>query len=124
MTYYFGVYGKENKNRSFNHTTIEVTQYIENNEKFDGKIINIRTKAIQPYIYTLIANQTSPEEFAENRVMKASVYGYGRYIFFNDNIDENIVYVFEYNEKLKYDLIEKGFEVENYNEDICIVYKE
>ena len=124
LTYYFGVYGKENKNRSFNHTTIGVTQYIENNEKFDGKIINIRTKAIQPYIYTLIANQTSPEEFAENRVMKASVYGYGRYIFFNDNIDENIVYVFEYNEKLKYDLIEKGFEVENYNEDICIVYKE
>lgn len=124
LTYYFGVYGKENKNRSFNHTTIEVTQYIENNEKFDGKIINIRTKAIQPYIYTLIANQTSPEEFAENRVMKASVYGYGRYIFFNDNINENIVYVFEYNEKLKYDLIEKGFEVEKYNEDICIVYKE
>ena len=124
LTYYFGVYGKENKNRSFNHTTIEVTQYIENNEKFDGKIVNIRTKAIQPYIYTLIANQTSPEEFAENRVMKASVYGYGRYIFFNDNIDENIVYVFEYNEKLKYDLIEKGFAVENYNEDICIVYKE
>lgn len=124
LIYYFGVYGKENRNRSFNYTTIEVTQYIESNEKFDGKIINIRTKAIQPYIYTLIANKTSPEEFAENRIMNVSIFAYYRYVFYNDAISENVVYVLEFDEKLKDDLIEKGFEVENYNEDICILYKD
>lgn len=125
LAYYFGVYGKENKNMSFNHTTIEAVQYIESNEKFDGKIINIRTKAIQPYIYTLIANRTSPQQFAENRAMVlASVFGYGRYVFFYDCIYENMVYVMEYNEQLKYDLIKDGFTVEPFGEDICILYKE
>ena len=125
LAYYFGVYGKENTNRSFNHTTMEAVQYIEDNEKFDGKTINIRTKAIQPYIYTLIANETSPEEFAENRVMVSSkVFGYGRYVFFYDYVEQNMVYVMEFNEKLKYELIEDGFTVEEFGEDICIVYKE
>jgi len=52
--YYFSIYGKNNQNISFNQTTMEVVQYIESNEKFDGKKINIKTTAIQPYIYTLI----------------------------------------------------------------------
>ena len=98
-------------------------KYIESNEKFDGKMINIRTKAIQPYIYTLIANETSPEEFNEDLVLYGGVYAYGRYLFYNDTIDENIVYVLEYDEALKNDLINQGFNVENFNEDIVILYK-
>ena len=123
LSYYFGVYGKVNKNRSFNETTIEVVKYIESNEKFDGKIINIRTKAIQPYVYTLIANETSPEEFNENLVVSGSVFGYGRYLFYSNIIDENFVYVLEYDEQLKYDLLEQGFNIENFNDDIVILYK-
>lgn len=123
LTYYFGIYGKENTNFSFNKTTIEVVQYIEDEEKFDGKLINIRTNAIQPYIYTLIANKKSPEEFAKNRIMHSAVYSYGRYVFYNNIIDENIVYVLENCEGFKRDLIEKGYQVENFSNDICILYK-
>ena len=124
LNHYFGTYGKENTNRAFNETTIEVVKYIESNEKFDGKKVNIRTKAIQPYIYTLIANETSPEEFNENLVVNGTVYSYGRYLFYNNTIDDNVVYVLEYNEKLKYDLLELDFKAENFNENIVILYKE
>ena len=49
LAYYFGVYGKENTNLSFNNDAVEVVKYIEQNEKFDGKIINFRVKAIQDW---------------------------------------------------------------------------
>lgn len=123
--YYFSVYGKENKNASFNETTIGVVQYIESNEKFDGKKISIRTTAIQPYIYTLIANKTSPYEFNESLVMNGAVYAYGRYIFYNSNIDDNTVYVivktdkdYEFRDKL----LEQGFIREEYK-NLEILYK-
>lgn len=37
LAYYFGVYGKENTNLSFNNEAVGITEYIESNEKFDGK---------------------------------------------------------------------------------------
>lgn len=124
--YYFFVYGKENVNTSFNQTTIEAVQYIESNEKFDGKQININTTAIQPYIYTLIANKTSPYEFNEDVIMKGIVYKYGRYVFYNSAIDENIVYVIVKTD-LKYEfrdkLLENGFSREEYK-NLEILYKE
>lgn len=124
--YYFFVYGKENQNASFNETTIEVVQYIEANEKFDGKKINISTTAIQPYIYTLIANETSPYEFNKDVVMNGAVYQYGRYVFYNSNIDENTVYVIV-KTNLKYELrdklLEQGFKREEYK-NLEILYKD
>ena len=124
LNYYFRVYGKENKNLAFNKTTIEVVKYIENNEKFNGRTINIMTKAIQPYIYTLIANEFSPSEFNKNLLVNGAVYAYDRYVFYNNTIDDNMVYILEYNEILKNKLIEKGFKNEKFNEEICILYKE
>lgn len=124
--YYFGIYGKQNKNESFNETTIEVVQYIEANEKFKGKKINIKTTAIQPYIYTLIANNTSPYEFNESLNMSnGAIYGYGRYVFYDSNINEDTVYVIV-KTPLKYvfrdNLLERGFVREEY-ENLEILYK-
>ena len=123
--YYFFIYGKENKNKSFNQTTIEAVQYIESNEKFDNKIINIGTTAIQPYIYTLIANQTSPYKFNESLLMNGAVYAYDRYVFYNKTINENIVYVLVKTD-LKYELrdtlLEQGFISEDFK-NLEILYK-
>lgn len=124
--YYFFVYGKENSNTSFNQTTIEAVQYIENNEKFDSKKINIKTTAIQPYIYTLIANEASPYDFNKDAVINnGAVYKYGRYVFYNNEIDENTVYVIVKTD-LKYEfrdnLLAQGFEIEEFK-DLEILYK-
>lgn len=123
--YYFFVYGEENKNTSFNQTTIEVVQYIQNNEKFDNKIINVRTTAIQPYIYTLIANQTSPYEFNESLVMDGVVYAYDRYVFYNTTIKENVVYVLvktDLQYELRDNLLGQGFISEEFK-NLEILYK-
>ena len=125
LTYYFCIYGRKNTNLSFNYSTISAVEYIESNDKFDGKTIDILSGAIQPYIYTLIANKTSPEEFAENRVMiKSVVYGYGKYVFYYDDINENVVYVIRNNGKIKQNLLDAGFTMEKFDENICIMYKE
>lgn len=124
--YYFAIYGKENLNRSFNQTTIEAVEYIEGQEKFKTKKINVRTNAIQPYIYTLIANKISPYEFNETvKIEEYFVYSYGRYIFNSIEIDENTVYLLMRTD-LKYEfrdkLVEQGFIKESYK-NIEIYYK-
>lgn len=124
--YYFGIYGKENTNASFNQTTIDVVKYIENEEKFAGKTININTNAIQPYIYTLLANETSPYEFNKDKVIEnGAVYSYGRYRFYNHEIDDNTVYVIVKTEKVykfRDVLVESGFTRESYK-NLEILYK-
>ena len=124
LAYYFGVYGKENTNLSFNNDAVEVVKYIEGNEKFDGKIINFRVRAIQPYIYTLIGNETSPQEFMNTIVIQSGgVRAYERYVFYNNSIDDNMIYVVDNDENTKNILIENGFKVEKYSENMDILYK-
>ena len=118
------MYGKENTNLSFNNDAVEVVKYIEQNEKFDGKIINFRVKAIQTYIYTLIGNKTSPQEFMDTALIQDGVvWSYGRYLFYNNTIADNMIYVIDNDENSKNVLIERGFKVEEYNENIDILYK-
>lgn len=124
LCYYFGIYGKKNDNLSFNKTTIEAVKYVENNEKFDNKMINIRTNVAQPYIYTLIANKTSPTEFNESLFIEGGVMIYDRYIFFDVSIKENIVYVIEKDEGFRKKLLQEGFKQEKFNDTIFILYKE
>src|SRR5699024_1396487 len=101
-----------------------VVKYIEGNEKFNGKIINFRVRAIQPYIYTLIGNETSPQEFMNTIVIQSGgVRAYGRYVFYNNSIDDNMIYVVDNDENTKNILIENGFKVEEYSENIDILYK-
>lgn len=56
--------------------------------------------------------------------LNGAVYAYDRYVFYNNTIDDNMVYILEDNESLKNKLIEKGFKNEKFNENICILYKE
>ena len=124
LAYYFGAYGKENTNLSFNNDAVEVVKYIEGNEKFDRKIINFRVRAIQPYIYTLIGNETSPQEFMSTAVIYGGgVWSYGRYVFYNNTIDDNMIYIVDNDENTKNILLENGFKVEEYSENIDILYK-
>ena len=124
LCYYFGVYGKENKNSSFNESVMEVTNYIESNEKFDGKYISMRAYAAQQYIYTLLANKTPPKEFIETAKIDDLVFGYGRYIFYELEINPDTVYVLESENEIKQLLEYLGFTREKFNDTIDIFYKE
>ena len=122
LAYYFGIYGKKNTNLSFNNNAVEVVKYIEENEKFDGKKINFRLYAIQPYIYTLIETKISPQEFMNTVVIEDnSVLAYNRYIFYNTEIKDDTIYVIQNDENAKNILMNNGFKVEEYNEKIYIV---
>ena len=126
LCYYFGVYGKENTNLSFNNDVVSVAQYIEENEKYDNKYINMRLNASQQYIYTLIANKPSPKEFmktANINEREGRIFSYGKYIFYNIDINDDTVYAIEKEEWLKQLLLKIGFTKESYNEDIDIFYK-
>ena len=124
LCYYFGVYGKENQNISFNESVIEVTNYIEENEKFDGKYINMRVLAAQQYIYTLLVNKTPPKEFIATADIDQMVYGYDRYIFYNFDINDNTVYMLESENEIKQLLEYLGFTREKFNDTIDIFYME
>ena len=122
---YFGIYGKQESVVGFNKSAIEVVKYIESNDKFDGKLINPRLRVTQPYIYVIIAKQMTPIEFNEKAVIGESlVYAVDRYIFYNDTISDNIVYVIQDDEEFIHKLISKGFSLEEFEDGISILYKE
>lgn len=122
---YLGIYGKQESVVGFNKSAIEVVKYIESNDKFDGKLINPRLRVTQPYIYVIIAKQMTPIEFNEKAVIGESlVYAVDRYIFYNDTISDNIVYVIQDDEEFIHKLISKGFSLEEFEDGISILYKE
>lgn len=125
IAYYFGYYGSINTDVGFNKSTMEVVKYIEENDKFDGKKVYIKSGAVQPYIYTLIGNETDPKEFMKDKVMSGTmVFSYGRYIFYNYNINEDTIYVINKKyEDSKEKLLQKGFKFEEF-EDLYIFYYE
>ena len=122
---YFGVYAKQESNSGFNQSAIDVVQYIESNDKFDGKLINPRLRVTQPYIYVLIAKQMTPIEFNENAIIeKPLVYAIDRYIFYNDTISDDVVYLIQDDEEFIQKLISEGFSLEEFEDGISILYKE
>lgn len=124
--YYFGVYGKNNPNRSFNNDVSEITQYLE---KYQNKKIYLRTYAIQQYIYTLLGNQLSPNEFMNDLTrLGGSIIAYDKYIFrLPEEITDNTIYVIktpECNyEELYEKLRDKNFKEETYKDEYIIFYK-
>lgn len=124
--YYFGIYGKNNPNRSFNNDVAEITQYVE---KYKDKKIYLRTYAIQPYIYTLLGNNLSPNDFMSNlKRLGGSIIAYDKYIFREPlEIKDDIVYVIKTpecdNEQLYEELRNKNFKEEIYKEQYIIFYK-
>lgn len=114
--YYFGIYGKNNPNMSFNNDIIQLTQYLE---KYEGKRIDIVSYAVQPYIYTLIANEESPYTFNETKHYPNNTRGdYGKYYYNYDNIHDDMVYAIKYPERkntaFENKLYENGFKTEEY----------
>ena len=122
---YFGIYGKQESVVGFNKSAIEVVKYIESNDKFDGKLINPRLRVTQPYIYVIIAKQMTPIEFNEKAVIGESlVYAVDRYIFYNDIISDDVVYVIQDDEEFIQKLISEGFSLEEFEDGISILYKD
>ncbi len=114
--YYFGIYGKNNPNMSFNNDIIQLTQYLE---KYEGKRIDIVSYAVQPYIYTLIANEESPYTFNETKHYPNNTRGdYGKYYYNYDKIHDDMVYAIKYPERkntaFENKLYENGFKTEEY----------
>lgn len=116
LYYYFGIYGKNNSNMSFNHDIIPLTQYLE---KFEGKRIDIISYAVQPYIYTLLANRESPYDFNSTKQEPNTTKGdYGKYYYNYAEIHDDMVYAIKYPERKNTDfenkLKEVGFKQEEY----------
>lgn len=126
QTYYFGVYGRINPNRSFNNDVMEITQYLE---KYEDKKIYFRTYAIQPYIYTLLGNKLSPNEFMSNLDRQVgSIIAYDKYMFrLPKEITDDTIFVIKIpecnDEKLFEELRNKEFKEEIYKEEYIIFYK-
>lgn len=124
--YYFGVYGKNNPNRSFNNDVEEITQYLE---KYEDKKIYFRTYAIQPYIYTLLGNQLSPKEFMNDLNRQGgSIIAYNKYMFrFPKEITDDTIFVIKIpecnDENIFKELRNREFKEEIYKEEYIIFYK-
>lgn len=80
--------------------------------------IYIKNCLNQTYIYTLIATPISPYEFNENlQIQDGIVTAYGKYQFkIPEEINKNAVYIIKNNSNKINELIEDGFNVEQYGE--------
>ena len=122
QNFYFNQYEIKYEYQSFfEKDLIDALNYVEDN--FKEKDIRIYTKSAQPYIYTLINNRISPYEF--NNTLHENhrhEFSYGKYYFYDENIDENSVYIVKDNDNLVNNLLINNFEVENIK-SYLIAYK-
>lgn len=121
--YYFGIYGKNNTNFSFNNDIMELVGYLD---KYENKNIDIIPYAVQPYIYVLLEKQVSPYEFVEKKNEGINIKYYDKYYFNVKEIKDDFVYAIKYPErrskKFEEELYENGFKSEEYN-GYMIFYK-
>lgn len=122
--FYFNKYEEEYENQIyFEKDLIEAIDYVENMEEFANKNVYINTSSQQPYIYTLLYNQTSPYEFNETRHYETGYnMSYGRYYFNSTKIDENAVYILKDKRELVEELADDGFKI-GYLNSYVIMYK-
>ena len=111
----------------FNNQISNVTQYLNNEEKFFNKDIYFCTNDTpQPYIYVLLANKTSPYIFDKTKVVRDYnlVVEFDKYHFYHiDTISDDNIYVLNKNDKSNIEMLkELGFILENYKEYV-ILYK-
>lgn len=126
-TYYFTDF-KNNTNVTydcyFDDSLIELTQYLNQEEKYQNKKIHMELRTLdtayyikEPYIYTLIANNMTPEEFTSSipkEGNKTSPTTYGKYTFYAINAyQKDTVYVLLHPiEKMLQEIKENGFVIE------------
>lgn len=133
---YFNLYNPEN-NITFNHDLIPLIQYVNSKEEYSQKKIHIESDGVQQYIYTLLAEKTSPYDFFKSAKFYEFGYNtfevtsYGKYTFlFYPEFSSDIVFIVEDenffrqgpSDFLKQHLEQQGFEKESWN-GFSIYYK-
>lgn len=122
--FYFNEYPVKYKDQIyFEQDLIDSLNYVKKKSEFINKAIYVNTSSQQPYIYTLLNDKISPQEFNEKRY-KETYYkmSYGRYMFNSDNINEEAVYIIKDEKTLLQRLEMLGFTVEYLN-NYAIAYK-
>lgn len=82
---YEEVYGTQ---QYFESDYLEVIKYV--NENYKDREIHIFTSTAEPYIYTLLVNKISPQEFnnlLHQETLNDDLYSYGNYYFRNLELD-------------------------------------
>ncbi len=136
MYYYCSMFNSQNS-IAFNNDLISLVNYIDSKNEYQDKKVHIESDAIQQYIYVLLAEKTSPYDFASTSQLAElgynyfEVLGFGRYSFmYYDEINSDTIYVIEdknaFRQKaadaLKEKLEQEHFEKENWN-GFSIYYK-
>lgn len=87
--FYFGnlekIYGTE---QYFEKDYLEALEYV--NKEYEGREVHVLTSTAEPYIYTLLLNKISPEEFNEKLhkdTLNDDLYSYDNYYFRNITLE-------------------------------------
>lgn len=130
FTYYYFTYINSKTGLAFNNDLIPLINYINSKEEYKSKSVHIESDGIQQYIYVLLANKTSPYDFANTMKIVNSSYNtyeviaFGKYTFFQyGEIDKDKIYIVEdtnyFRQKLadslKQKLEEANFQKEEWN---------
>ncbi len=123
---YENIYGTQ---QYFEKDYLDVLKYV--NEKYSNREIHILNSNAEPYIYTLILNQISPEEFNKSLhqdTIDDDLYSYGNYYFRNITLEgDEICIVNSVADNDKYLLLKNvGFVDDEFtkNKEYKVLYKE
>lgn len=103
----------------FDQNLISLTRYLN---KYENENIYFKIKTTQPWAYTLYANEVSPYDFnntihEDNSDYWTNTFAYGKYYFdLPEKIEQNSVYVIEGEEEIEKELINNGYNLEEYLE--------
>lgn len=114
---YENIYGTQ---QYFEKDYLEVLEYV--NKKYNNRKIHILNSNAEPYIYTLILNQISPEEFNKSlheSTIGDDLYSYDNYYFRDINLDgDEICIVNSVTDNDKYLLLQNvGFIEDEFTKD-------
>lgn len=123
---YENIYGTQ---QYFEKDYLEVLEYV--NEKYADREVHILNFNAEPYIYTLILNKISPEEFNESlheATIDDDLYSYGNYYFRDIDLEgDEICIVNSVADNDKYLLLQNvGFIEDDFTKDreYKVMYKE
>lgn len=126
--YYFTAFANNTDityRRYFDNELISLTSYLEENYPERTVYFSMQDKK-EPYIYTLIGNPISPEEFKNSmKRINGTVVSYNNYIFYNQSFeDKDGIYILEETEQEEIEyLIQNQFQVKEFGK-YRIVYRE
>jgi len=122
--FYFNEYPVKYKDQIyFEQDLTDALNYAKEIPSFENKAIYVNTTSQQPYIYTLLNDKISPQEFNARRY-KETYYkmSYGRYMFNSEDINNEAVYIIKDKPELMEKLKKLEFTIEYLN-NYAIAYK-